>query len=52
MKMKTTWNIIKIETNRRKGHTLSKYQNSPEQFNKDFLSVAEEIIQDIKKKSK
>jgi chloramphenicol O-acetyltransferase len=45
-KMKTTWNIIKIETNR----INSKYQNSLETFNKYFLSVADEIIQDIKKK--
>jgi hypothetical protein len=46
-KMKTTWNIITAETNRIKGHTPSKYQNSPEAFNKYFLSVAKEIIQDI-----
>jgi hypothetical protein len=46
-KMKTTWNIIKAETNRTKGHTLNIFQNSPEAFNKYFLSVAEKIIQDI-----
>jgi hypothetical protein len=28
--MKTTWNIIKAETNRIKGHMPSKYKNSPE----------------------
>jgi hypothetical protein len=49
-KIKTTWNIIKMETNIRriKGHTSNKYQNSPEAFNKYFLSAAGEIIQDIK----
>jgi hypothetical protein len=45
--IKTTWNIIKAEKNRIKGHKPIKYQNSPEDFNKYFLSVAEEIIQDI-----
>jgi hypothetical protein len=35
-KMKTIWNNIKLETNRLKGHTVSKYQNSPEDFNKYF----------------
>jgi hypothetical protein len=39
-KMKTTWNIIKTETNRAKGHSFIKYKNSPEAFNKYFLSVA------------
>jgi hypothetical protein len=41
-KMKTTWNIIKTETNRLKGPTtltINSYQNSPEAFNKYFLSV-------------
>jgi hypothetical protein len=47
-KMKTTWNIIKAETSRVMGHTFSKYQNSPEAFNKYFLSAAGEVIQDIK----
>jgi hypothetical protein len=46
--MKTTWNIMKAETSRVMGHTFSKYQNSPEAFNKYFLSAAGEIIQDIK----
>jgi single-stranded DNA-specific DHH superfamily exonuclease len=46
--MKTTWNIIEAETSRVMGHTFSKYQNSPEAFNKYFLSAAGEIIQDIK----
>jgi hypothetical protein len=47
-KIKTTWNVIKIKTNRIKGHTSNKYQNSPKAFNKYFLSAAGEIIQDIK----
>jgi hypothetical protein len=47
-KMKTTWNIIKTETNRAKRCSLIKYHNSPEGFNKYFLSVAEDI-NDIKK---
>ena len=43
-KMKTTWNIIKTETKRLKGPTtltINSYQNSPEAFNKYFLSVTE-----------
>jgi hypothetical protein len=31
-KINMTWNIIKAETNRIKGHTSSKNQNSPEVF--------------------
>jgi hypothetical protein len=46
-KVKTIWNIIKLETNRQKGNIISKYHNSPEAFNKYFLSTAGEIIQDI-----
>jgi exonuclease III len=46
-KMKTTWNIIKTETNRSKDHIRNKYYNSPEAYNKYFLSVAEKIIQGI-----
>jgi hypothetical protein len=49
--MKTTWNIIKAETNRLKGPTnttINNYQNSPEAFNKYFLSVTENIIHDIR----
>jgi hypothetical protein len=40
-KRKTTWNIIKAQTNRPKGPTnmtINNYQNSPEAFNKYFLS--------------
>jgi hypothetical protein len=47
--MKTTWNIIKITTNRAKGRSFIKYHNSLEAFNKYFLSVAEDIIHDVKK---
>ena len=50
-KMKTTWNIIKAETFRLKGTTTttaSNYQNSPEAFNKYFLSITENIIHDIR----
>ena len=42
-KTKTTQNIIKTETNRLKGPTTlttNSYQNSPEAFNKYFLSVS------------
>ena len=41
-KTKTTWSIIRTETNRLKGPTtltINSYQNSPEAFNKYFLSV-------------
>jgi Notch-like protein len=48
IKMKTTWNIIKSETSRLNGHTISKYQNCPEAFNKYFLSIAVKIIHDIR----
>jgi hypothetical protein len=40
-KMKTTWNIIKSETNIPKGQTVSNYKNSPDTFNDHFLSAAE-----------
>jgi hypothetical protein len=48
-KMKTTWNIIKTETNKAYGCSFFKYHNSPEAFNKYFLPVTEDIIHDIKK---
>ena len=41
-KMRTTWNIIKAETNGIKGPitpNINKNQNSPKAFNKYFLSV-------------
>jgi hypothetical protein len=50
-KIKTTWSIIKAETNRLKGPTITtinNYQNSPEGFNKYFLSITENIIHDIR----
>jgi hypothetical protein len=49
--MKTTWNIIKVETNRLKGPistTINNNQISPEAFNKYFLSITENILQDVK----
>jgi len=48
--MKTTWNIIKAETNRLKGPittAVNNYKNSPEAFNKYFLST-ENIFQDVR----
>jgi hypothetical protein len=47
-KMKTTWNIIKSETNRLKGHAVSNYKNYPDNFNDHFLSTAEKIMQRIR----
>jgi len=50
-KIKATWNIIKAETNRLKGptnKTINNYQNSPEVFNKYFLSITKNIIHDIR----
>jgi len=50
-KMKTTWNIIKAETDRLKRHiatTINNYQNPPETFKKYFLSVTENIFQDVR----
>jgi len=49
--MKTTWNIIKTETNRLKGPittTINNYQNSPDAFNKYFLSITKNIFQDVR----
>jgi hypothetical protein len=43
-KIKTTWNIIKKETNRHKRlTTITDYHNSPEAFNNYFLTVSENI---------
>ena len=50
-KMKTTWSIIKAETNRLKRPittTINNYQKSPEAFNKNCLSVTENIFQDVR----
>jgi len=44
-KIKTTWNIIKKETNRYKRLTDSTfYHNSPEAINNYFLTISENII--------
>jgi hypothetical protein len=43
-KMKTTWNIIKSETNRLKMSHIN-YESSPDSFNDHFLSIAERIMQ-------
>jgi aspartate carbamoyltransferase regulatory subunit len=54
-KIKKTWNIIKAETNRLKGPTnttINNYRNSPEAFNKYFLSITENIIHVIRCKNK
>jgi potassium voltage-gated channel Eag-related subfamily H protein 8 len=48
-KTKTTWNIIKKETNRYKRLTDSTvYHNSPEAFNDYFLTISENIIKNIR----
>jgi hypothetical protein len=47
--MKTMWNVIKSETNRLKGHTVSNDENSPDTFNDHFLSIAEKIIKILDK---
>jgi len=46
--MKATWNIIKAETNRVKGTTNIVQNNSPEAFNRYFLSISQNIISDIR----
>jgi hypothetical protein len=46
--MKTTWNIIKSETNRPKGQIVSTYENSPDTFNDHFLSISEKVMQNIR----
>ena len=50
-KIKTTWNIIKAKGKRLKGPTntaTNNYQNSPEAFNKYFLSTTENIFHNIR----
>jgi len=50
-KMKTTWNIVKAETNRLKEPittTINNNQNSPAAFNKYFLSITENILQEVR----
>jgi hypothetical protein len=49
--MKTAWNIIKAETNRVKETTYivhNNHQNSPEAFNRYFLSIPQNIIDGIR----
>jgi len=49
--MRTTWNIIKAETNGLKGPitaNINNNQNSPKAFNKYFLSVTENILPDVR----
>ena len=53
-KIKTTWNIIKAETNRLKGPSntdTSSSQNSPEDYNRHFLSISKSIIDGIRSKN-
>ena len=50
-KIKTIWNIIKEETNKAQGTTniiLNNCQNSSETFNRYFLSIPQNIINDIR----
>ena len=48
-KIKTTWNIIKKETNRHKRLiTMTDYHNSSEAFNNYFLTISENIIKNIR----
>jgi hypothetical protein len=44
--MRTSWNIIKSETNRLKRSHIN-YKNSPDSFNDHFLSIDERIVQSI-----
>ena len=50
-KIKTTWNIIKSVSGRQNEHKTSKYQNSPDSFNKLLLSIAKKISHNIKHSS-
>ena len=50
-KIKATWNIVKAETKRLHSPSTNKYQNSPDNFNKYFLSIAEKITCDIRYKN-
>ena len=52
-KIKTTWNIIKKETNRHKRlKNLTNYNNTPEDFNNYFLTVSKNILKNIKSRAK
>jgi len=49
--MRTTWNIIKVETNGLNGPItayINNNQNSPKAFNKYFLSITENIRRDVR----
>ena len=49
-KMKKTLNIVKAETNILKGPittTINNNKNSPKAFNKCFVSITENILQDV-----
>jgi len=53
-KIRTTWNIIKTETNRSKGplNTITNNSvNSPEAYNRYFLSIPRNIIDGNRSKS-
>ena len=50
-KIKATWNIVKAETNRLHRPSTNKYHNSPDTFNKYFLSIADKITCHIKYKN-
>ena len=47
-KIKTTCYIVKAKTGRLHRTTTSKYQHSPDAFNKYFLSITEKITHDIR----
>ena len=52
-KIKTTWNIIKKETNTHKRlKNVTNYNNSPQAFNNYFLTVCENIIKNIESNEK
>jgi hypothetical protein len=49
--IKATWNIVKAETNRLHRPATTKYQNSPDNFNTYFLSIADKITRGIRYKN-
>jgi hypothetical protein len=50
-KLKATWSIVNAETNGLHRPSANKYQNSPDTFNKYFLSIADKITCDIRHKN-
>jgi hypothetical protein len=50
-KIKATQNIVKAETNRLHRPATNKYQNSPDNFDTYFLSIADKITHDIRYKN-